>query len=564
MRKYILAFFVCLFFLLVPFAQTRADSVDDQISQVKKDLDALTSSLKNKESDQQKLNTQLANIKSQLVFLDAEIKKKEKEVEVGEGALSYQTTLLQERARAYYKNAGTASMSLIDFLVAENLSTSLEDFFYKRAVVDQDKNTIVRIVLYIKDLEKKKVELQTENKQLAALRVSVDEQTKLIAQDIVSTRQKIAELSSQQQRLVAQKQASLNLPVSAGSAATACVDDRERDPGFSPRFAFFTYGVPNRVGLNQYGAYGRSKAGQNYETILRAYYNFDEMKDVDVNININVEGHGAFTLEEYVKRVYEVPSSWGDAGGMDALRAQAVAARSYVMAYTNSGAGSICTTEYCQVFKPEPKGGNWETAVNDTKGKVLYHGGSPVKAWFSSTHGGYVFSSGEIGWSGTGWTKHATDTTTGSAGSFGDLQANAYDKDSPWFYCDWGARGDTKTAWLRPNEVADIVNVILLAKADSGAGEHLYQPDKSNPAGTDTWDAERVKRELKNKGGNSFSSISDVSVSADFGGGRSTNLTFSGDAGSVNLSASEFKDWFNLRAPANIQIVGTLFNVEKR
>ena len=40
----------------------------------------------------------------------------------------------------------------------------------------------------------------------------------------------------------------------------------------------------------------------------------------------------SYTLEEYVKRIYEMPSSWGDQGGMEALKAQAVAARSYALA----------------------------------------------------------------------------------------------------------------------------------------------------------------------------------------------------------------------------------------
>ena len=45
------------------------------------------------------------------------------------------------------------------------------------------------------------------------------------------------------------------------------------DPGFGPAFAFFTYGSVHRVGMNQFGAYGRAKAGQSYDTILNAYYN---------------------------------------------------------------------------------------------------------------------------------------------------------------------------------------------------------------------------------------------------------------------------------------------------
>ncbi|MBI4226396.1 hypothetical protein HY612_04770, partial [Candidatus Roizmanbacteria bacterium] len=145
------------------------------------------------------------------------------------------------------------------------------------------------------------------------------------------------------------------------------------------------------------------------------------------------------------------------------------------------------------------------------------------------------------------------------------LNERAYDKDSPWFYCDWGARASySNTAWLKTNEVADIVNSILLARADSSTGDHLYQTDKSHPYGGEVWNEDRVKQELRSKGITPFNNISDVGVGADFNGGSTSSINFSGDAGSQSISGGEFKNWFNLRAPANIQIVGPLYNVEKR
>ena len=61
-----------------------------------------------------------------------------------------------------------------------------------------------------------------------------------------------------------------------------------------------------------------------------------------------------------------------------------------------------------------------------------------------------------------------------------------------------------------------------------------------------------------------FNSISDIGVSVDWGSGRTTSVNVSGDAGSKSFDGSEFKNFFNLRAPANIQIVGPLFNIEKK
>jgi len=551
-------------FLLVIFLSFIMSVKADELDDINNAINSLKKDLNSKEANYQDLNVRLNGIKSKLNQLELEINKKEVEVKKGEQALSYQKELLNERAKSYYKNVNKNSTLFLSVLVADDLSTSLRKIFYQKTIVDEDKKMIIKIVLYVKNLEEIKKQLEIEKIGLARSKIEVDKQSQILASQITQTRSQIAELTAKQQQLIAQKLASLNISRSSSSGGRCDSDlTNGRDPGFSPKFAFFTYGVPNRVGMNQYGAYGRAKSGQNEEQILRAYYeNFELKKDYDKGISINVDGYGTFNIEDYVKRIYEIPDSWG-ADGMAVLKAQAVAARSYALAYTGNGQRSICATESCQVFKSDPKGGFWEQAVNDTAGWVMVQGGSPVKAWFSSTHGGYVLKSSEIGWSDTSWTKHANDFD-GSVNSFSDLASKAYDRESPWFYCDWGSRSQyNKTAWLKPEELADIVNTILLAKVDSSTREHLYQPDNP-PVGTDNWNQDKVKQELRSRGQSPFNSINDSSVSADFSSGRVNSVSFSGDAGNVTFSLSEFKDWFNLRAPANIQIVGPLFNVEKR
>lgn len=559
MRKFFLILFLLV--LLLPFLMiVKADEIDD----INNAINSLKKDLNNKEIDYQSLNTRLKEIKNKINDLGQEINQKEIEVKKGEQALIYQKELLNERVKSYYKNVNKNSTFFLSVIVADDLSTSLRKIFYQKSIADEDKKMIIKIVFYVKNLEEIKKKLEIEKLELAKLKLEVDRQSQILAGQISQTRSKIAELTAKQQQLIAQKLASLRISRSASSIGRCDSDlTNGRDPGFSPKFAFFTYGVPNRVGMNQFGAYGRAKAGQNEEQILQAYYNnFELKKDYDKGININVDGYGSFNIEDYVKRIYEVPDNWGD-DGYAVLKAQAVAARSYALAYTGNGQRSICATESCQVFRSDPKGGNWERAVNDTAGWVMVQNGSPIKAWFSSTHGGYVLKSSEIGWSDTSWTKHANDFD-GSVGSFSDLASKAYDRDSPWFYCDWGSRNQyNKTAWLKQEELADIVNVILLAKADSSVREHLYQPDNP-PVGTDNWSLDKIKQELRSRGQTPFNSINDGSVSADFSSGKVNSVNFSGDAGNISFSLNEFKDWFNLRAPANIQIIGPLFNVEKR
>jgi SpoIID/LytB domain protein len=511
------------------------------------------------------LETQINAIQQRITAIEQDLVIKKKNIDDGYANLAKQQQILNATIRDYYIKSYYNSPLLI-LLSANSASELTQILGYQKANADRDKAIITNIAITINDLKNEKIALENEETSIAATKdkLAVIVNGAIAYQNTLSNQ--IAQLSALQQQILAQRLASLNIPLYA-STAGGCSSDIGKDPGFGTKFGFFTYGVPNRVGLNQYGAFGRANAGQNSDTILRAYYNFDGYQNINnVNINVN-DGNGvgagnviwSGSLEDYVKRIYEVPDSWPS----EALKAQAIAVRSYVLAATNNGANSICANQNCQVFQTNPKGGNWDQAVNDTSGQVMVQGGQPIKAWFSSTHGGYVHSSGDIGWSDTSFTKNAQDTS-GGVNNFSDLNNNAYDKASPWFYCDWGSRSsNNNTAWLQSSEVADIVNVILLMQKDSSVRDHLYQTDKSNPAGTDTWDAGRVRQELQNRGVTPYNNIDSISISADFGAGKVSNVSVSGDAGGNSFSGSDFKNYFNLRAPANIQIVGPLYNVER-
>lgn len=573
MKKLLFIFF---FFIFVMSFLMHAPKISsDELDDLNKQINDLTSALNMSkaataplESQLNSMQQQIAGIKAGVLAIEQDVIEKEKHIAKSYQDLANKQEVLSLAISNYYIKSYYNSPLLV-LLSISSASEITQVLAYQRATTDRDKAIITNLALSIEDLEEKKQNLESEKIRLTLVKANLDQKSSELDKIVGGARayqsvlsNKIVQLSARQQEILGQRLAGLNIPRSAGTGAPACVDDRDKDPGFSPRLAFFTYGVPNRTGLNQYGADGRARAGQNVETILSAYYqNYELKKDYSTDININVEGHGGFNIEEYTKRIYEMPNSFA----MEALKAQAIAARSYALAYTNNGAGSICTTQSCQVFKPEPKGGTWEEAVNATRGWVMVQNGSPVKAWYSSTHGGYILATSEIGWSGTSWTKHATDTPSGAAGSFGELASNAYDKDSPWFYCDWGSRSQyNKTAWLKSDEVADIVNTLLLVQADGSSAEHLYQTDKSNPAGTDNWDEGRVKEELKKRGITPYNNVSDISVGADFGAGTTSSVNVSGDGGSKSFSGSDFKNRFNLRAPANIQIVGPLYNIEKR
>lgn len=577
MRKFLLFLIVvAVTFRVFVVPQVFSDELDDinkQLSDLQGKLSASQKATAPLESQLNSLAAQFKGIENQVVSIEADLAQKRKDIDRGYQDLTKQKDLFNKSVRDYYIKSYFISPLLV-FISSADAGDWTRALVYQKKGADRDRDTITNLALKIVDLEKREKELKDEEKRLAVIKEKVAAEKESVGKIVEGAKQyqstlsgQIADLSAKQKQILGQRLGALNIPTSAYTSQGGCSDDRGKDPGFSPRIAFFTYGVPNRVGLNQYGAKGRAEAGQNFQQILQAYYNADLSTGQSTSTNIHVVGTNEYgqsfdtnwSIEDYVKHVYEMPTNWSS----EALKAQAIAARSYALAYTNNGSGTICPSQSCQVVKQEINSQAWQDAVNATSGQVLTSGGSPIKAWFSSTHGGYVFSSSEIGWSGTSYTKHATDTTTGSAGGFSDLQSNAYDKSSPWFYCDWGSHYN-KTAWLKPSEVADIVNVILLGKADSSTNEHLYQTDKPNPAGTDTWDEGRVRQELSNRGITAYNNVSDVSVGADFGGGRTNSVNVSGDGGSTSFSGDEFKNWFNLRAPANLQIVGPLFNAEKQ
>jgi stage II sporulation protein D len=96
----------------------------------------------------------------------------------------------------------------------------------------------------------------------------------------------------------------------------------------------------------------------------------------------------AVTLEDYVRGVVarESPSSWP----IEALRAQAIAARTYAVTTTKGGSGfdhfrDIRSQVYGGVGAETP---STDLAVQTTSGQVVTHGGRPVTTYFFSTSGG--------------------------------------------------------------------------------------------------------------------------------------------------------------------------------
>lgn len=513
---------------------------------------------KNKQ-DLANLQKQLSDINKKVTDIQNRLKKAAADIKDREENLAYAKVVFEQKARSQYISLRFYD-PLLPFLTSSNATDAFREIALRQRAADEDRKIMEGYAEELTKLRNDKAALEKNQTSLAALQKQVAEKEKFLAGEVAKVESYISSLTAKQNELIAAKAGGFSTSIGDTPPTLEPCSGKPGssnfcDPGFSPAFAAFSYGAPHRKGMSQYGAYGRAKSGQNAEQILNAYYGGITLrKDYPTNINIRVSGYGTVDIETYVKRIYEMPIGWTD-NDSAALKAQAVAARSYALAYTNNGAGSICATESCQVYKSSNKGGAWDAAVDATRGWVLVSGGQPFSAWYASTAGGFTFSYTSQGFT----TPNLWDTPSGQGG----WPNSAYEVTggSPWFYKGWykarsGASCGRGNPWLNSEEMADILN----------AWKVLYQGggDVSRVSPTDTgcWGGNPYsKDDLKNIGG--YTSVSGSSNVVYGGSGSTLNITFSTNKGSVTITGEEFKKAFNLRAPGYIGIKSTLFNIEK-
>lgn len=424
-------------------------------------------------------------------------------------------------------------------------------------VESEKKETLVGEVA---GLEEKKGDLTVKKSSLEVLHVAIQEEIGRISSEI-------AGISARQQQLLAEK---------LGSFSTSVGEVPEPDdnppPHFSGKaFAVFSFGAPHRVGMSQFGALGRARSGQNYRDILGVYYaNTRVEKRGDLAPNIEVYGIGRIPFEEnYLRGIAEMPTKWADEGGFEALKAQAVAARTYAIAATGNGASGICAGEACQVYnagKAASGADQWYRAVDETRGEILVSGdtGQAITSWYSSTTGGYTMSSAAVWGKPTSWAIGLKDVASG-----GSWPADAYEGvkwgKSPWFYKAWYhpryVNPSRPSAWLNEEEFADILNCSWLYTLDNGVVSHLSQIDKGNG---DTWSKEQVRAELQNRGASPVASITDVTDTTFSDGGFTLSVNIVTDQGMRSFSGGDFRAIFNLRAPGELFCPSSLFSIEER
>lgn len=548
-------FFAFTFYLL-PFSLVKAQSCpstdfDCQFTAIQREIDAISPAQQKNKSDLAALNKQIADLNTKITRLTTQLKTVEASIAGREEDLAYTKEIFDAKAKSHYTFLRLYD-PLTPFLFSDTASQAFQEITLRQKAADEDRKIMDKYSADLVSLQNDKTSLVKNKSNLSSLQSQVSEKQKFLAGEVAKVESYLAVLSSKQQEILNAKSGSFI--TSVGDVELA--DDYNasikgfRDAAPSGFFAVFSFGgYTHRKGMSQYGARGRAQNGQNYKQILKAYFG-KEPVGKDTGGTISVSGYGSIDFEtRYLYGIAEMPSSWN----MEALKAQAVAARTYAYRYKTAGT-TICTTQSCQVFsksKSDNPPSSWKQAVDDTKGQVL----EDVVTYYSSTTGGYSLTSG--------W-----DTTDGSGGS--GFIDKAYEKlgGSPWLYKAWYRQGYTSSGatcgkanpWLSNEEFTDIVNAAIVLQ--SGSDSRVVPVTACSGGGGGYSYAE-----LREKGG--VGSTTSVTVSQ--GNGVTANVIING---SINLTGNEFKQAFNLRAPGYVRIPQgvrfgssvefAFFNIEKK
>src|SRR5258708_16273542 len=312
-------------------AQDCGSDLDCQIKQIQQKIDAITPAQNNNKKQLSDLNSQLAGIKTQIANVSVQLTDLSTKIAKREVDLAYTKKIFEEKTADQYRFMRVYD-PIMPFLSSDNASSAFQEIILREKVANEDRNSIVNYANELQSLNADKLNLEKNKVNLAAVQKKVNDQAVFVAAEVAKVDSYISELTSEQEQLQARK---------AGGFATSVGDTPATlepcpgppgssnycDPGFRPAFAAFSFGAPHRTGMSQYGAYGRSKAGQGAETILSAYFQGASLnKSFGEPGNITVNGYGSVSFEDnYLMGISEVPESWGDNGGYDALKAQAVA-----------------------------------------------------------------------------------------------------------------------------------------------------------------------------------------------------------------------------------------------
>lgn len=154
------------------------------------------------------------------------------------------------------------------------------------------------------------------------------------------------------------------------------------EPG---QFAFTTYGYGHGCGLSQNGAnFYATYGGYDYQSILFHYYPGTTLVQTNLPATITAGGRTGSVLEIISMLVY---NEMGSTMAPEAMKAQAVAAFTYVMNPHGDNSSLICRDNPPQ---------NVINAVQSVLGQALYYNGDYALTVYGASSGGYTASAADV------------------------------------------------------------------------------------------------------------------------------------------------------------------------
>lgn len=556
------------------------------LAETKKSIDTIISSKGSVDQKINEVNKKIAEIDKILNQTEADLKNRETELVEKQKILDEKNAQLGEIAVVMYKDFYTGTLELL--LSNNKFENTVKLFNYRRFILETQTEQISKVYGEyslindaIKSLEQEKELINVKKAAYAEAKSSLDLEKLRIQQEIADKNAYASKLGSDiaslnssitklQQELITLKSGSTYVDVN--SVPSVSVDKNSTLAGFlnnapSGYFGVFSFSAyTHRNGMSQYGAKARADNGQNYQQIMGFYYPSGTAKtDYPIMEKITVNNYGEMDFETtYLYGVSEMPPSWN----YEALKVQAIAARTYAIRRTANGMSPICETSLCQVYKPRDPNTvpNWKKAVDETKGIILVDSsGRPLSMQYASFHGGWV---NNVGW----------DTTDGTNQS--NWTARAWDAIAPhpWFYRAWYRRGQKDSGencgrmpWMSETEMADIVNAYLVLKNIDLKGtvdvSRIVSVDSPTCSGRAV--NPYSHQDMKDLLNIPVTTINGKPTVLQDNKGNTTSLIFSTNRGNVAISGIDFKTTFNLRAPGALRIEPTVsgyafFNIEKK
>ncbi len=135
----------------------------------------------------------------------------------------------------------------------------------------------------------------------------------------------------------------------------------------------------------------KPSSGYNYATIKTTTYGTNNYRG---NIEFRISSGSLLVVNHVYLEYYlygVVPHEMSNSWPLEALKSQAVAARTYAVRYMGSGTYDLLDTSASQVYRGyNPSYTNAIRAVDETAKKVLVSNGSLVETYYSASNGGYT------------------------------------------------------------------------------------------------------------------------------------------------------------------------------